>query len=66
MGELSHTQSNPFQNSFEACQCNYSKLAGNFTWLYWDTHRRPYHSPFRSVTLDYPIGREQIHGAIHG
>lgn len=32
MGELSHAQANPFQSSFEACQGDYSRLAGYPTW----------------------------------
>ena len=27
MGELSHAQANPFQDSFEACQGDYSRSA---------------------------------------
>ena len=65
MGELSHAQANPFQDSFEACQGDYSRSARSSIQLRYDSHHRPYHSLFRSVMLDYPTGREQRHGAIH-
>ena len=66
MGELSHAQANPFQNSLEACQGDYSRLARDSLWLGLGPHHRPYHSPFQSVRLDYPRGMEQRRGVSHG
>ena len=66
VGELSHTQSDSFQDSLEACQCDYSRSAGSPTRLRQDSYHRPYHSPSQSVTLGYPTGMEQRRGAIRG